>query len=124
MKLIATLALVWTCTMAQAALFEFGEGAKGVNPSHNSSTWAVDLATARQWYIAWAASADRVYQRTINPSATFLAKPRAPITTDALLSQSVFVGVTALLAAALISAAKSVTKVMLLSRKQLAGHAH
>ena len=71
------------------------------------------MATARQWYIAWAASADRVYQRMINPGANIAGSPVHRITTDKLLSQIVFVGISALLAAALLSAAKSVSKVLL-----------
>jgi hypothetical protein len=124
MKLIITLALLWTSTFSHAALFDFATGAAANGTSGQSSTWAVDLATARQWYIAWAASADRVYQRMINPGASVVSDPIHRITTKTLLSQAVFVGVSGLLTAALISAAKSISKVLLISRRQLAASAN
>jgi hypothetical protein len=119
MKLIITLALLWTTTFSQAALFDFATGAAAGRSSGEASSWAVDLGTARQWYIAWAASAERVYLRMINPDA-ITKGPNHQTNLNTLVSQAVFLGVSALLVAAILSAMKSVSKVLLMSRSQSA----
>src|SRR5262249_52963655 len=119
MKLIITLVLLWTSTPSRAALFDFTTGAAAQDLSDRSSSWAVDLATARQWYFAWSASADRVYQRMINPRANVVRSPGYQISTNSLLSQAVFIGVSGLLVAALVSAAKSVSNTLWMSHRQV-----
>ncbi len=119
MKFIVTVALLWTTTFSRAALFDFDRGAT-LQVSTQSNAWAVDVATARQFYLAWVASVDRVYRHFIAPGTNLQNGPTNRFTTSALLSQSVFVGIFGLLAAALISAARSVCKVLSMPHRQLA----
>jgi len=120
MKLIISLALLCISTLSQAALFDFSTRAVTPAAPDQAGTWAVDLATARQWYIVWAASADRVYQNLINPGVNIATKTSARVNTETLLSRVVLLGVLALFAAALVSALKSISKVVLLSRARTA----
>jgi hypothetical protein len=119
MKLIIALILLWTSAVSHAALFNFATAAAAQIPSDQSSSWAVDLTTARQWYLAWSASADRVYQRMINPDANVARTSGPQNSKNTLLSEVVFVGVSGLLVAALVSAAKSVSKVLLMSHRRV-----
>jgi hypothetical protein len=120
MKLIVV-ALLWMSACAHAALFDFSTRSKAPTAPAQSSTWAVDLATGRQWYLAWAASADRVYQRMINPGVTIASAPAPGIPTQQrIFSRTVYTGIFALVAAALISGAKSVSKTVQAARRELA----
>ncbi len=120
MKLIIVLVLLWATTFSRAALFDFTSGAPAPSAGGQSSAWAVDLATARQWYIVWAASADRIYQRMINPGANSATSASHQANLNALLSQGMFATVWVLFAAALISIVRSISKVVWMSRRQLA----
>jgi hypothetical protein len=109
MKVIISLILLFTSLTSHAALFDF----TSTNPtftSNQASAWAVDLAAARQWYIAWAASADRVYDGLINPGN--LTAPGSGMNLNTALSQAVFAAILAMFMAALLSATKSVSKVV------------
>ena len=103
MKVVFCLALLCASTFSQAALFSFRTNAV---PQENATGWAVDVGTARQWYLAWAGSAERMLN-WIRPAP--VPNP-APVGTSSLVSQWIPTAILAVFVAALASAAKAVLK--------------
>lgn len=116
MKRFLILALICSATLvSNAALFEFKSATQKPVSHASSDTWAVDFGTARQWYVAWASSADMLYRHVIQTTTNTVHRtPRLTV-----LDTVVFTGISLLMLAAAASVARSFAHAMAMRRQTI-----